>query len=84
MRKRIQELRANRRESDAVWWNDLAGAHLRLGEAQEAVRLLEPVVKQFDTNYGIHANLGTAYHLLGRYKEAEREIARTFKSVIPV
>jgi tetratricopeptide (TPR) repeat protein len=54
----------------------LAGAYLRLGQAQEAVNLLEPVLKKFDTNYGVHANLGTAYHLLGRYQEAEREIAR--------
>ena len=34
------------------------------------------MLHKFDTNYGIHANLGTAYHLLGRYKEAEHEIAR--------
>jgi tetratricopeptide (TPR) repeat protein len=34
------------------------------------------VTNRFATNYGIHANLGTAYHLLGRYAEAEREIAR--------
>jgi len=33
-------------------------------------------VKKFDTNYGVHANLGTAYHLLGRHQEAEKEIAR--------
>jgi tetratricopeptide (TPR) repeat protein len=34
------------------------------------------VTNRFATNYGIHANLGTAYHLLGRYADAEREIAR--------
>jgi len=33
-------------------------------------------VAKFPNEYGIHANLGTAYHLLGRYQEAEREIAR--------
>jgi len=76
LRQRIQHLLQSRREDDPAWWNDLAGAHLRLGQPQEAARLLEPVLKKFDTNYGIHANLGTAYHLLGRYKEAEREIAR--------
>lgn len=76
LRKRIRDLQANRREQDPDWWNDLAGAHLRLGEAAEAVRLLEPLRERFGTNYGIHANLGTAYHLLGRYQEAEREIAR--------
>ena len=74
--KRINTLKANPRENDPAWWNDLAGAHLRLGNAQEAASLLEPLLSQFSEDYGIHANLGTAYHLLGRYAEAEREIAR--------
>src|ERR1041385_2438528 len=73
---RIAQLRASPREQDATWWNDLGGAYIRLGQPQETVTLLERVVKRFDTNYGIHANLGTAYHLLGRYEDAEREIAR--------
>jgi tetratricopeptide (TPR) repeat protein len=34
------------------------------------------VVTRFPNDYGIHANLGTAYHLLGRYVEAEKHIAR--------
>lgn len=76
LRKRIQELQTNRKENDAAWWNDLAGAHLRLGEARTAAELLESVTNRFANDYGIHANLGTAYHLLGRYVEAEREIAR--------
>lgn len=73
---RIAQLRASPREQDATWWNDLGGAYIRLGQPQETVTLLERVVKRFDTNYGIHANLGTAYHLLGRYQDAEKEIAR--------
>src|ERR1041385_1392924 len=73
---RIAQLRASPREQDATWWNDLGGAYIRLGQPQETVTLLERVVKRFDTNYGIHANLGTAYHLLGRYADAEKEIAR--------
>jgi tetratricopeptide (TPR) repeat protein len=76
LRKRIDALKAKPRESDPVWWNDLAGAHLRLGNAQEAANLLEPLRARFPDDYGIHANLGTAYHLLGRYADAEREIAR--------
>ena len=76
LRKRIDGLRANPRESDPAWWNDLAGAHLRLGQAQEAAGMLEPLLTRFPNDYRIHANLGTAYHLLGRYAEAEREIAR--------
>jgi tetratricopeptide (TPR) repeat protein len=69
-------LEARRREEDPSWWNDLAGAHLRLGEAKVAAELLETVTNRFKDDYGIHANLGTAYHLLGRYQEAAREIAR--------
>ena len=74
--ERIKGLLANRNEHDADWWNNLAGAYLRLNQPETAVTLLEPVVKKFPNNYGIHANLGTAYHLLGRYAEAEEEIAR--------
>lgn len=76
LRKRITELEVNRRENEASWWNDLAGAHIRLGESQKAATLLESVLTRFPDDYGIHANLGTAYHLLGRYAEAEKEIAR--------
>lgn len=76
LQKRIAELKSNPRENEAAWWNDLAGAYLRLGQPQEAANLLEPVLKSFDSDYGIHANLGTAYHLLGRYQDAEKEIAR--------
>lgn len=74
--KRIELLKAKPREDDPAWLNDFAGAYLRLGHAQEAANLLEPVVSRFPDDYGVHANLGTAYHLLRRYAEAEREIAR--------
>jgi tetratricopeptide (TPR) repeat protein len=76
LRKRIKDLSASPQTNDPNWWNNLAGAHLRLGEAKEAAALLETVTNQFPNDYGIHANLGTAYHLMGRYPEAEREIAR--------
>jgi len=76
LRATIRNLETNRNENDPNWWNNLAGAHIRLGEPQAAVALLEPVVEKFPNDYGIHANLGTAYHLLGRYQEAEKEIAR--------
>jgi len=76
LRDRIKKLEAEPRKDDAAWWNDLAGSHLRLGESKEAAALLEPVLSKFPDDYGIHANLGTAYHLLGRYQDAEKEIAR--------
>ncbi len=76
LRKRIEELQSHPRRDDPAWWNDLAGAHLRLGEAKEAAALLEPVLARFSGDYGIHANLGTAYHLMGRYADAAHEIGR--------
>ena len=73
---RIASLKANPKHDDVAWWNDLAGGYLRLGQAAEAAQLLEPLTNRFANDYGIHANLGTAYHLLGRYKDAEAEIGR--------
>jgi hypothetical protein len=72
----IQKLKANPQTNDPMWWNNLAGSYLRLGQADQAVKILEPVTNRFPNDYGIHANLGTAYHLLRRYVEAEREIRR--------
>jgi hypothetical protein len=74
--KRIADLNASPRTNDVNWWNDLAGAHLRLNQPDQAAKLLAPIVDRFADNYGIHANLGTALHLLGNYAEAEREIRR--------
>lgn len=76
LQARIVELEANRKDNDPDWWNNLAGAYLRLNQPEKAAILLEPIVVKFSTNYGIHANLGTAYHLMGRYADAEKEIAR--------
>ena len=76
LKERIADLKRIPREKDPAWWNDPAAAYIRLGQSEEAVKILEPLLQKFPKDYGIHANLGTAYHLLGRYKEAEREIAR--------
>lgn len=72
----LQKLLANPKTNNAAWINELAGTYLRLGQPAEAVKILEPLTNHFATNYALHANLGTAYHLLGRYVEAEREIRR--------
>lgn len=69
-------LKAAPRTNDVAWLNELAGALIRAGDAQAAIETLEPVISDFPHDYGIHANLGTAYHLTGRYADAEREIRR--------
>jgi tetratricopeptide (TPR) repeat protein len=76
LQTRINSLVAMPEVKNPEWWNNLAGAYLRLRQPQEAVKLLEPAIKKFPDDYGMHANLGTAYHLLGRYADAEKEIAR--------
>lgn len=76
LQERIKDIEANHDENNPDWWNNLAGAYLRLGQPAQAAKLLEPVIVKFPNDYGLHANLGTAYHLLGRYQDAEKEIAR--------
>jgi len=73
---RIARLRSAPNHDDPKWWNELAAAFIRLGDAAEGARLLEGVVERFPNDYAIHANLGTAYHLIGRYDAAAREIRR--------
>jgi tetratricopeptide (TPR) repeat protein len=73
---RIAKLKANPQTNDPAWWNDFAGAYIRLGQSAVAVKILEPLTNKFAGDYGVHANLGTAYHLLGRYADAEKEIRR--------
>jgi hypothetical protein len=73
---RVEALRAAPRESEVTWFNDLGGALLRLGRPAEALPILEDAVTRFPDEYGVHANLGTAYHLAGRFIDAEREIRR--------
>ncbi|HEX7652026.1 MAG TPA: tetratricopeptide repeat protein [Verrucomicrobiae bacterium] len=76
LQARLSQLQAHPNLTNAAWYNDLAGAYLRLGQPAEAVTILETVTNEFAGDYGIHANLGTAYHLQGRYADAAREIAR--------
>src|SRR5262245_2088097 len=47
LQARINELEAHRDETNAAWWNNLAGAYLRLNQPEKAVKLLEPVVAKF-------------------------------------
>lgn len=72
----IQKIKAAPKTGDVAWWNELAGAYLRLNQPNDAVKILEPLTRRFPNDYGICANLGTAYHLQGRYVDAEKEIRR--------
>ena len=76
IRQDIERWRARPQPDNVEWINNLAGAYIRTGQPAEAEKLLEPARDRFPDDYGVRANLGTAYHLLGRYVEAEREIAK--------
>ena len=75
LRERAAKLESKPEEKNPEWWNNLAGAYLRLNQPEKALRFLKPAALLFPGDYGIHANLGTAHHLLGQYVEAEKEIA---------
>src|SRR6476620_4153611 len=47
IREKIKNLMVERRESEPMWWNDLAVAHIKLGELKESVALLESVTNRF-------------------------------------
>jgi len=44
---------------------DLAALHLRLGQPDRALTLLQPMVRQYPTHFRLHAHLGTAWQLQG-------------------
>src|SRR5437879_1318149 len=66
LRKRIRDLRAAPREEDAAWWNNLAGAHIRLGELETAVRRREPLTARFASDFGSPECLSNADHPVRR------------------
>jgi tetratricopeptide (TPR) repeat protein len=59
--------------------NDKALAWLRMGKTQEAIAMLEQLEKEKPNEYKVIANLGTAYELAGRNKEALQYIRRAMQ-----
>lgn len=59
--------------------NDKALAWLRMGKIQEAIAILEQLEKEKPNEYKVIANLGTAYELAGRNKEALLYIRRAMQ-----
>lgn len=56
--------------------NDKALAWLRMGKTEEAIAILEKLEKEKPNEYNVIANLGTAYELAGRNKEALAHIQK--------
>ena len=59
--------------------NDKALASLRMGKTEEAIAILEQLNKEKPNEYKVIANLGTAYELAGRNKEALQYIRRAMQ-----
>jgi Flp pilus assembly protein TadD len=55
---------------------NLAGVHLEAGDGDEAVRLLEPLVRRTPDVPEAWANLGDGYALVGRYEDAAAAFGR--------
>ncbi len=56
--------------------NDKALAWMRMGKTADAIAILEQLEKEKPNEYKVIANLGTAYELAGRNKEALQYIRR--------
>src|SRR5688572_21914426 len=69
LRKRLEVLENQKEEDSPQWHNNVAGIYLRLGEAEKALGVLTSAAAKFPQDYGIHANLGSAYTLLGKFEE---------------
>ncbi len=59
--------------------NDKALAWLRMGKTADAIAILEQLEKEKPREYKVIANLGTAYELAGRNKEALQYIRRSMQ-----
>ena len=80
LRKRLAVIESEKMEEDPLWHNNVAGIHLRLGEPEKALTILTSAVVKFPQDYGVLANLGSAYTLLGKYDEAEKAIRSALES----
>ncbi len=49
---------------------DLGALYIRLGEFERAVEILRPAQRRHANHFAIAANLGTAWHMLGDYRQA--------------
>ena len=59
--------------------NDKALAYMRMGKTADAIAILEQLEKEKPNEYKVIANLGTAYELAGRNKEALQYIHRAMQ-----
>lgn len=76
LRKRLAVTEQENKQEEPLWHNNMAGTHLRLGEVDKALQIIQEALKRFPEDYGLHANLGAAYTLLGRYEDAEKAIEK--------
>ena len=79
IRKRITELRNEPDQSSFKTQSDIALNLMKLGYADSALMILEPLIKKHPTEYVINANLGTAYELSGKLELALKYISEGYR-----
>ena len=75
IRKRITELRKQADQTNFKTQSDIALNLMKLGHADSALMILEPLIEKYPTEYIINANLGTAYELNGKLEKALKYIS---------
>jgi tetratricopeptide (TPR) repeat protein len=64
------QARLDKDKLDADGIADLGALYIRLGEAERAVEILRPAQRAHANHFAIAANLGTAWQVLGDYRQA--------------
>lgn len=66
----VKRLESRRVELSADELSDLGALYLRLGQIDQALGVLGPAARKFPKHFALHANLGTAWQLVGDLTQA--------------
>ena len=73
------QARADKEKLGADEFADLGALYIRLGDIERAVELLRSAQRAHPTHFAIAANLGTAWQLLGDYRQAAAALEEAVK-----
>lgn len=78
---RLDHLTLKTKEENAGFevWSDISVNLMKLGYADSAITLLEPLVRDHPNEYNLMANLGTAYELTGQLDSALKYISKGYE-----
>src|SRR5436309_2725248 len=78
-RQEAEKLQARADKLSADELADLGALYVRLGDNERAVELLRPAQRAHPNHFAIAANLGTAWQLLGDYRQAAAALEEAVK-----